>query len=265
MREVFNNGKIRARLISYPPGATFERHLHSNFYASIMLLGSMQEETGSGTAEYLSPHFALMPPDFAHANMYGKYGALELVFDFETDMLHTDFDLHRAERNAHRVDSTQVAALVSALVNKPACWREDGFTDLLALALIAEDRVEKSPPPWLSRARDYFDDDPSAARVASVAHACGVHRVHLVRVFRDYLGMTPTQYRLQAMTIRAVALMQTESDNVSAAAASAGFADASHFAREVRKRTGISPSSLKNLHDYNRLGDQMLHLFSRGR
>ena len=188
-----------------------------------------------------------MPPEFDHANIYGRHGALDLVFDFEPDVLENQFGLRNVERSARRINNARVTALVSTLLTKPANWREDGFTDLLTLALRAEESTTRSPPSWLSRARDYFDDDPCSARVADVAEACGVHRVHLVRVFRDFLNLTPTEYRLQAMTVRAAALLQNDAEDISAIAAKAGFADASHFAREMRKRAGMSPSMLKRL------------------
>ncbi len=209
-----------------------------------MLLGSMQEHNQYGDEEYLSPHCALMPPGFDHANIYGRHGALDLVFDFEPEMLENQFELRGAGRKAHRINSARVAALVTTLINKPVAWREDGFMDLLTLALSTDEKQDRSPPSWFSRARDFFDDDPCSARVSYVADACGVH---LVRVFREFLGMTPTEYRLQAMTIRAAGLLQSGTDDISSVAARAGFADASHFAREMRKRAGLSPSALKSL------------------
>ena len=247
MREIGKANGIAARLVSYQPDAAYGRHSHSNFYVSIMLLGSMQERTSKGDEEYLSPHCALMPPDFDHANLYGRHGALDLVFDFAPERLETQFGIRSIERNARRIDNTRVAAFVSNILSKPAEWREDGLTDLITLALRPKESVKRSPPSWFSRARDYFDDDPYSARVATVAKACGVHRVHLVRVFRDFLNMTPTEYRLQAMTLRAATHLQNNQDGISAIAAKAGFADASHFAREMRKRSGMSPSAVRRL------------------
>lgn len=210
-----------------------------------MLLGSMQERTADGDGEYLSPHCALMPPGFDHANIYGRHGALDLVFDFDPDLLETQFDLRDAGRTARRVDNARIAALVAMLIDKPENWREDGFMDLLTLATSPGKTERRSPPSWFARAREYFDDDPCSARVTDAAASCGVHRVHLVRVFRDFLDMTPTEYRLQAMTVQAAGLLRNSPDDISAVAAKAGFADASHFAREMRKRSGMSPSALK--------------------
>ncbi len=246
-REILNKNGVRARLIGVAPDTAFDRHRHANVYVSLMLLGSMQERSSCGEYEFLSPHAAFMPPDFYHANLYGRHGALDLVFDFSIDMLESEFDASCINRCARRVDNAKIASLVASLNGKPSSWREDGLMDLLALGLPDPDKPSRLPPSWLARARAYFDDDPAAARVAKAAEYCGVHRVHLVRAFRDHLGLTPTEYRLQAMTAKAMQFLKHSPDSITHIAIEAGFSDAAHLAREMRRRVGAPPSVLRSL------------------
>lgn len=250
-RELLEKDGIRARLLRYEPDVGYERHSHSNIWASVMLLGSMQEQAGGRDQEFLSPHCAVMPPDMVHANKYGPNGALELVFDFEPELLEERFGLCETARSARPVESGDMAGFVASLLDSEAGsrenWRDDGLVDILTLILVGREVQAKSPPAWFSLARECFDDDPGAARVLEVAALCGVHRVHLVRVFKEQLNMTPTEYRLQVMTAKAVSLLNTGVGDLSAIAADAGFSDASHCAREMRRRVGISPGSLRKI------------------
>ena len=61
------------------------------------------------------------------------------------------------------------------------------------------------------------------------------------RKFRDAVGMSPHQYRLQSMVRHAQALMFENKLNDKQIARKLGFSDAAHFSRRFTRQVGVSP------------------------
>ncbi|MFJ6782984.1 helix-turn-helix domain-containing protein [Streptomyces yangpuensis] len=73
----------------------------------------------------------------------------------------------------------------------------------------------------------------------------GVSAAHLNRLFRASLGESPHQYVLRQRVERAQnALLHTD-DSIADIAFAHGFADQSHFARVLRRSTGLTPRALR--------------------
>ena len=81
--------------------------------------------------------------------------------------------------------------------------------------------------------------------MAAIARALRVSDRHLVRLFRDEVGVSPKRpaalVRLQA----AAAARRRSGPSWARVAALAGYADESHLARASRRLTGVRPSELE--------------------
>ena len=78
-----------------------------------------------------------------------------------------------------------------------------------------------------------------------LAEALGIGYSKFRRMFKDYTGVSPAQYRLQVKLVRAKELLTSGSLNVSEIAYELGFENASQFSTFFRKREGITPTAFR--------------------
>jgi AraC family transcriptional regulator len=108
----------------------------------------------------------------------------------------------------------------------------------------------RPPPAWLTLAESWLrarlESDESVVRVSDMAHAAGVHPVHLARVFRAHRGCTVVGWLRRLRTqIAAERLVQRTA--LAEVAAESGFADQSHMNRAFHAETGLRPREFREL------------------
>ncbi len=93
----------------------------------------------------------------------------------------------------------------------------------------------------ITRAREYLEDnyahDVSLDRLSLIA---GLSPFYLCRIFRDEVGLPPHVYQTQVRLARAKTLLAL-GKSIGEVAADTGFADQSHFTRQFRRVTGVTP------------------------
>ena len=75
---------------------------------------------------------------------------------------------------------------------------------------------------------------------------CRYSKDHLIRLFRQYHGVTPGEFLIRARTDTARGLLAISSLSVKQIAAHLRYADASAFSRQFTARVGLSPSAFRN-------------------
>jgi AraC-like DNA-binding protein len=99
----------------------------------------------------------------------------------------------------------------------------------------------KPVPLKVKRAKEYIEafypQDLTLERLAGVA---GLSTYHLLRAFRNTVGLTPHTYLIQ-MRIEAAKRLLLSGATLSAVAAKTGFADQSHFNRHFKRIAGVTP------------------------
>jgi AraC family transcriptional regulator len=122
----------------------------------------------------------------------------------------------------------------------------EGFALELLAATTREARPERSPgrpPAWLRSAEELL-----RARLADriglgeLAETVGVHPTYLARAFRSHYGLSVGEYGRRLRLAWAAAELARTDSTIADIAATAGFADQSHFTRIFRRHVGTTPA-----------------------
>ena len=109
----------------------------------------------------------------------------------------------------------------------------------------AEDR-KKRQPLWIGKAKELLQKGENAS-LGDIAKECAVSESGFRKIFKDTVGITPSQYRLDVRISRAVYLLEATDMSVNEIAESLGFFDSAYFCRVFHKRMGMSPKQyIKN-------------------
>lgn len=95
-------------------------------------------------------------------------------------------------------------------------------------------------------AKNHLDEQyMSNISVTELARMCGLSETHFRRLFVQFLGCSPTEYRLGKRMLKAKDMLLSGEFSVAETAAAVGFEDANYFSRIFKSHTGITPSSLR--------------------
>jgi AraC-like DNA-binding protein len=161
--------------------------------------------------------------------------------------------------------SPRVASIFQGLDTEAA----EGFAlEEAALAILAqvsrELRDGQAPAPLprqdeRARAAAHCIETRSgeALTLDDVAAAAGLSPFHLLRVFRQSIGVTPHQYLMRVRLMQALRLLRDSTLPVTDVAYDSGWADLSNFNRAFQREFGRSPRALrKGCHRAQAHGEQ---------
>ncbi|MBQ8848710.1 MAG: helix-turn-helix transcriptional regulator [Clostridia bacterium] len=96
----------------------------------------------------------------------------------------------------------------------------------------------KKLQPALSEITEYWNKNET---VAYYAELCSMSEVNFRRLFREYTGMSPIDYRNDLRLKNAKTMLGSGEYNVTEAAAASGFSNLSFFIRLYKKKYGYTP------------------------
>ena len=79
----------------------------------------------------------------------------------------------------------------------------------------------------------------------SIAAAMNFHPYYLTRLTKRYYDTTPYRYLLQCRCEHGIRLLQNTNLSVGEIAAECGFLSQVHFAKVIRRQTGMAPSEIR--------------------
>lgn len=98
----------------------------------------------------------------------------------------------------------------------------------------------------VATARDYLEAHfARPVPLQQIAAECHLSPFHLLRVFRNALGLTPHAYLVQVRTHRARQML-LQGDSLSTIAYRCGFADQSHLTRTFKRIFGVTPGAYRS-------------------
>jgi AraC-like DNA-binding protein len=211
-----SNGRER-----WDPFTHIARHRHDRAYAALVLSGSY-EESGSRGRFRVGPGDVLLHGAFdAHQDRFYSSGAQIL------NLLVEEFSA--GPRIGRVADPDEIVRIAE---------RDEAEA---ALELRAQLR------PMLHAQRDWPDklaDDllhDSGCVLDEWARQNHLAAATVSRGFKQVFDVTPTEFRLEARTQRALAMIAAKKESLASIAALTGFADQAHMTRSIRQLTGSTP------------------------
>lgn len=88
-------------------------------------------------------------------------------------------------------------------------------------------------------------DEAQILSIGQIASTCNVSEVYFRKIFKEYSGLSPAQYRLETKICRAKNYLKQDDFSLSEIAERLGFAETSYFIRVFKKHTGITPGAYR--------------------
>jgi AraC-like DNA-binding protein len=133
-----------------------------------------------------------------------------------------------------------------------------GSNQAIGRAYIARRRIAPLPKWRLARVVQYISDHiEDSIKLADLAKAAGLTRMHFAAQFRATVGVSPHEYLLRRRIERAQTLLQDPKQRLVDVALSVGFQAQPHFTTVFRRFVGVSPHRWRLSQDVDSSVDRM--------
>lgn len=152
------------------------------------------------------------------------------------------------------LESPRIIAVLKKLVaeysapSRPMLELRRDIYELLFLVSSEEKRksMKRRGFKTIEKGIDYLqNDEKQELSVDEIAAMCFVTPAYFRRLFREYMGMSPGEYRTARRIERARDMLEHSEMSVEAISELLGYSDPSYFCRVFKKETGVSPSEYK--------------------
>lgn len=84
------------------------------------------------------------------------------------------------------------------------------------------------------------DDNAQELSIKEISKMCNVSEIYFRKLFKEYSGMSPNEYKINSRIIKAKRYLQSDL-SVSEISEHTGFSDVSYFVKVFREKTGLTP------------------------
>lgn len=129
-----------------------------------------------------------------------------------------------------------------------SCFSEmkAGFYELLTLLSRKEKRKDMKRFRVIERGIAYMEENVSQeCSIGQIARMCNVSEIYFRRLFKEYSGLSPMEYRLKRRIERAKNYLAYEDMSVAEIAELLGFVDTAYFCKQFKAYTGVTPLGFK--------------------
>lgn len=234
----------------------FPRHSHDRFTIGVFDGDNGTISLGRTSARAHGGAILAIAPDAIHSaeparergwcyrSLYPSNDLMAIALESSCDEITARFDIPVID------DSIVAAELLAVHRSLESGLLNLGIEErlLVALRMLADRhaangaaRFSRGSTAAVSKARWYLESNfASAVKLDDLSNECGLSPFHLIRSFRDAIGMTPHAYLMQVRANRARAML-VEGDPISSVAYRCGFVDQSHLTRTFKRIFGVTP------------------------
>lgn len=248
---------VELSLLRADPHRVVERHSHEEAHFVLVLDGLYVSTADGAPPVSVGTQLIFNPAGTTHRDRFeaenrvvaGRFMTISLT----SDTMREAASVAAVPQRAVVIDSEQAIAISTRLAR--ACAHDGSDSSLarhsLALELLSHMGVSDAQkrgdaPAWLRVAREQLDDSlGTVSSIADVARVAGVHPVHLSRVFRQHVGMSPAEYVRQRRLEQSRALLRFTVRSLCDIALTCGFSDQSHFSNAFRAAHGVTPTAFR--------------------
>ena len=229
--------------IAAPCGDAVRPHAHADPHFMFVVAGRYR--TGVGGE---GPDLIYNPPDTVHRDRFESRGSF-----FAVSISRREAEKQSLPLAPMRIGDGAAYALMNRLMRECASWTKDSalVAETLCFELLgctSGASLDRVAPRWLRVARDFVDDQfDRPITIEQIAHAVGVHPIHLTRTFRKFYRCTPGDFIRMRRARCAAELLTQSSKPLAEVALDSGFADQSHFTRLFRRAYGVAPGEYRRL------------------
>lgn len=240
--------------VRYAPGLRLPRHEHAEAGFCLTFDGTYVESYGRTQLAVAPSVVTFSPAGAPHANDFAASGAHCFTIDVAPSWLAAHGgDLPGLDAPSRMTDPAVVQVArrffgeLSHFDDATAIAVEGLALELLASSVRALPR-RGAEPRWLSLVDDAIRAGcRGPIRTSDLASIAGVHPVHLAAVYRARRGASIAD-TVRALRIEhARELLRRGDEPLASIAIDCGFANQSHFSREFRRATGLTPRQFRNL------------------
>lgn len=215
-------------------GISYPLHNHvSVFTLGFLLGGAVELVTDKGRGIYQEGDAFVILPYTPHCvNAKPRYTLLSLCINTEW-LIASENEKRKAE----------IAAFLHDAINRPAVEETIGQA-LNGLAAVAR-MLPMQKETALSRLKTQLERYPERRfPIEDMARRAFISKYHLIRTFKDEVGLTPHQFQIQNRVRKAQRLLEGPA-TITETALAAGFCDQSHFIRQFEKIVGLTPTDYR--------------------
>ncbi len=239
---------------------SFPNHTHGFHSVGVMEAGGCYcRQPGAGSSFVRGGEIALFNPGLVHSGVLTspETRLTYRVFSFDNPLLEKAArDLAEKERLPEfksvviqdNLATHSLTQLNNAAVAQTSRLELDTALSQAAAALLTRhcelsSKVPKTKEPQaVRRARNYLNENLSEkVTLDELSKVAGLSRYHLLRVFRETVGLPPHNYHIQQRIDHAKRLLRSGTP-LAQVALDSGFSDQSHFTNVFRKYTGATPT-----------------------
>lgn len=236
---------LRVWEFEHAPFCQIPAHTHERVHLIGVLSGSMVDSDGGSEIELLAGDVALNPRGTAHSTAMGAEGSRSVVFEFEADDLPRILPAYFPQLGRSLVLRGRMTEAVARTAHGS---REE--IEAAVRAMLAEPPGNvTAEPAWLGAVKAEVERtgalEPDVDALAALA---GRHPAHLMRAFRQHVGVTVGEYARARLVARAGEELRRGEKPLSDIALAYGFADQSHFSRTFKRFMNMTPDAYRKAH-----------------
>lgn len=244
------SGGMQVSSTTYDGASSLPRHEHAQAYLCLVAAGAYRQEASGRDSDFRPGMLLVHPAGHRHANRFAPQGARCVSIFLPPHLLESTGPRRLlAEHRQMRLPGT--TRLLARLDGELAA--NDDAADLALQSVVLELLAQACRhdgrarhPVWLSRVLQRLHDDPcTPPTLAELALLANVHPAHLARQFRKVQGASVGEYLRNLRVGLARDALEDPCCTIARAAATAGFADQSHFARVFKRMTGDTPRQFR--------------------